>query len=538
MGSKRVAIVGAGASGIVAIKSCLDEGLVPVCFERTDDIGGLWHYTPGIREDQACVMKTTVINTSKEMMAYSDFLIPNDFPNYMHNSKVQEYFKMYVKNFDLEKYIKFKTSVLSVKEVDDFNTTGQWVVDSQAVDEDGQLIGGVESQIFDAVMSCTGHHAGKQIANFPGQENFKGKIVHTHDYKDHRGYEDKRVVVIGIGNSGGDVAVELSRIASQVYLSTRRGSWVINRVDKYGLPSDIVATRRVAETIKRILGPKRINNITEKKLNSRFDHKMYGLEPKHRFLSQHPTANDELPNRIICGSVIIKPNIKCIRENSIEFEDGSVIEDIDVIITAIGYQFGFPYIDEKVIKVRDNVVDLFKYAFPPDQTHPTLAVIGCFQPWGALMPISELQSRWAARVFKGNTKLPSKEDMWIDIRMTQNNMRDRYVASPRHTIQVDWIPFMDQIAEQFGCKPDLMKLFMSDPKLAMKCYFGPCTAYQYRLQGPGQWKGARNAIMTTWDRIYEPFRTRPVEDVTASKFNIQMLVLIVIIALILKFIFF
>ena len=91
---KRVAIVGAGASGLSAIKCCLDEGLVPVCMERTEDIGGLWNYSQNVREGQACVMKSTTINTSKEMMSFSDFPPPQEFPIYMHNTKVLEYFRL------------------------------------------------------------------------------------------------------------------------------------------------------------------------------------------------------------------------------------------------------------------------------------------------------------------------------------------------------------------------------------------------------------------------------------------------------------
>lgn len=84
----RVAVLGAGASGLTAIKCCLDEDLEPVCFERTCNFGGLWHYTDTPVEGQACVMKSTVINTSKEMMAYSDFPIPSEYPIYMHNTQV------------------------------------------------------------------------------------------------------------------------------------------------------------------------------------------------------------------------------------------------------------------------------------------------------------------------------------------------------------------------------------------------------------------------------------------------------------------
>ncbi|KAK7507060.1 hypothetical protein BaRGS_00001911 [Batillaria attramentaria] len=83
--SKRVAVIGGGCSGLAAIKCCVDERLEPVCFERTDEVGGLWHYTDNVRNGQACVMRSTVINTSKEMTCFSDYPIPKELPSYMHN---------------------------------------------------------------------------------------------------------------------------------------------------------------------------------------------------------------------------------------------------------------------------------------------------------------------------------------------------------------------------------------------------------------------------------------------------------------------
>ena len=125
---KRVAIIGAGASGLPAIKSVLEEDMIPVCFERTDDIGGLWNYTPKIREDgQSSVMKSTVINTSKEMMCYSDFPIPKDYPNFMHNSKVLEYFRLYAKEFGLMEHIQFNTEVQKVEKSENFERNGRLV---------------------------------------------------------------------------------------------------------------------------------------------------------------------------------------------------------------------------------------------------------------------------------------------------------------------------------------------------------------------------------------------------------------------------
>ena len=207
----KIAIIGAGASGLPAIKCCLDEGLQPVCFEKTDDIGGLWNWRENPTDGQSTVMKSTIINTSKEIGFYSDFLVPADYPNYMHNSKVLSYFRLYAENFDLLKHIHFRTEIKRVSQVENFAETGRWKLEIKNMES-----GLTRIEEFDGVMICTGHHAEKKMPRFQGEEEFEGKIVHSHDYTDHRGYEGKRVIVVGIGNSGADVAVELSRISDQV----------------------------------------------------------------------------------------------------------------------------------------------------------------------------------------------------------------------------------------------------------------------------------------------------------------------------------
>ena len=122
---KRIAIIGAGVSGLPAIKTVLEEDMIPVCFERTGDIGGLWNYNPVSESGHATVMRSTVASTSKERMAYSDFPVPDHFPNFMHNTKVLDYFRLYAKNFDLLQYINFNTEVIKADPVDDFASTGR-----------------------------------------------------------------------------------------------------------------------------------------------------------------------------------------------------------------------------------------------------------------------------------------------------------------------------------------------------------------------------------------------------------------------------
>jgi dimethylaniline monooxygenase (N-oxide forming) len=146
--------------------------------------------------------------------------------------------------------------------------------------------------------------------------------------------------------------------------------------------------------------PNMLISLAEKKLNNKFDHEKYCLKPKHGLFSAHPTLNDELPNRIISGGVIVKANVAEFTETGAIFEDGTKIDNLDAVVLATGYIFGFPFIDKSVIEVKANKVNLYKYIFPPDLQKHTMAIIGCFQPLGAIMPMSEMQCRLATRVFK------------------------------------------------------------------------------------------------------------------------------------------
>ncbi|CAG5121869.1 unnamed protein product [Candidula unifasciata] len=264
---------------------------------------------------------------------------------------------------------------------------------------------------------------------------------------------------------------------------------------------------RVWESVFDIV-PSLGDKLLQRRLNKRINHNLYRLRPDYGPSSQHPLVNDDMPNRIICGSIKIKTDIKRFTSTGVEFVDGTFEDNIDLVVLATGYSFGFPFIDKEVIDVSENHVQLYKYMYPPELQQHTLAIIGCFQPLGAIMPISELQCRLATRVLKGEVVLPSKEDMWRDIRSKEAALARRYTKSRRHTIQVDYIQFMDELARIVGCSVDYLDLLKKDPVLAVKVIFGPVTPYTYRLCGPGKWAGARAAVMNQWRRIEAPLQTR------------------------------
>ncbi|XP_076132400.1 flavin-containing monooxygenase 5-like [Alosa pseudoharengus] len=442
------------------------------------------------------------------MMCYSDFPIPADYPNYMHHSKILKYFRLYAEHFKLLQRIRFQTSVKNVRQRPDFSLSGQWELVTE--NRDGQE----ERHVFDAVMVCSGHYTYPHIPlhDFPGIESFEGKYFHSWDYKGPEDLAGKRIVVIGIGNSGGDIAVESSRVAEEVYISTRRGAWVIRQVSDNGLPVDMKYNTRFVHILFQIMPMRFLNWFGEKKLNLLYDHTMYALKPKHRLFSQIPVINDDLPLRILAGSVVVKPNVREVRGSTLVFEDGTEVEKVDVIVFATGYSYDFPFLPASIKKKSGHRIGLYKHVFPPSLEHPTLAVVGFIHALGAIMPQAEMQSRWVTRVFKGLKKLPSPEVMMKAVENDTKDIDKNYICSKQSPLQVDFVSYMDDIAGEIGVRPSLPWLFFSDYPLFKKVLWGPVSSYQYRIMGPGKWSGARQAIFTQFDRMFQPLKTRPVDD--------------------------
>uniref|UniRef100_H2YGL6 Flavin-containing monooxygenase n=1 Tax=Ciona savignyi TaxID=51511 RepID=H2YGL6_CIOSA len=502
---KRTAVIGCGASGLAAIKVCLEDGMEPICFEKNHDIGGLWRFEES-KKNGATVYRSTHVNTSKEMMSYSDFPQPKEFPNYMHNSYVLKYYRMYAERFGLLKHIQFHTEVLSCDYAEDYSQTGNWELKVK-----NTKTGEERSEIFNAVMVAVGHHAVPNfpVSDFPGSDKFKGSITHSTDYRDFKGYEDKNVVVVGMGNSGADIAIELSWHCDKVFLSTRKGSWVFSRVSHCGYPLDWGFITRYHVLRNSILPESYTRGELETALNSRIDHANYGIKPDHGPLNQHPLITDALPDRILNGAVTMKPNLQRFKENSVVFVDGTE-EKVDVVVFATGYVFSFPFLKDSLINVNEhNQFHVYKGMWPLSQKHNTLALIGHVQALATVNPLAEMQSRWATRIFRGLSKLPTNEVMKQTVADHANLMKKNYYTSQRHTIEVEHIPYMDFLATQIGCKPNLLRLFFTDFPLAKKMFYEFCTGYQYRLVGPGKWAGAREAIMTQRERMLYPLKCLP-----------------------------
>uniref|UniRef100_A0A2R5LMU9 Flavin-containing monooxygenase n=1 Tax=Ornithodoros turicata TaxID=34597 RepID=A0A2R5LMU9_9ACAR len=491
----RVVIVGAGTAGVAALKACVEEGIDAVCYERDEDIGGLWWF----RDDKtppgrSTVMRHTVANSSKELSAFSDFPQPAEFPPYPHNTQMLQYLRLYVDHFNLRGRISFGKQVNAVQCNDDSVTL--------KVQEGDQ----VTQETFDYCLLCLGHHTVPNMPDaVPGQERFEGKLIHAQDFRDGTPFKGQRVCVVGLGNSGGDVAVELSWESAVVFLSARRGNWVLPPLIGDS-PADAYFMRRISALktglLVRLLGLRGASWFTERKLDAIWDHDLLGLKPDHPYLSQAATINGYLYARIMSGAVRVRKGIKAFTERGVIFDGTDIEEPLDAVVYATGYRADkLPIENTDDILPRDQMGRpvLYKGIFCPEK--PRLGYIGHIDASGSLMEMFEMQSRYAARVFAGHVTLPTPAEMRAVAEEDVQRRTKDFIDSPRHHIMVTKMEYVDHLAEEIGCRPPLQRLFFTDPRMFKAVMFGPFLNSQYRLVGPHPWSGARQVLLGYQERV-------------------------------------
>jgi hypothetical protein len=424
-----VCIIGAGSSGIAACQVLQARGIEFDCFEAGSEVGGNWRYLND--NDMSSSYKSLHINTSREIMEYRSFPMRHDYPTYPNHYQIAEYFDRFVDHFGFRDRIQFKTEVVSVAPAGN----GEWDV---TIRRRGQQR--TTKRRYHSVLVANGHHWDPRWPEpaFPGADTFAGVQTHSHYYKTFEGYEDKRVLVLGIGNSACDIAVETSKVADRVFLAMRRGAHVVPKY-LFGIPTDHLTTSPLA----RIgYGPLQLALGALIMRLARGDVTKYGLpKPDHKFGQAHPTISDDLLVRLGHGDITVKPNIERLDGDTVHFVDGTA-EKIDVIVYCTGYKITFPFFEPSLLEAHDNEISLYHRVVDPQ--HPGLYFIGLVQPLGAIMPLAEAQSEWVADLLDGSATLPSDAEMQREIAEYHRSLEKRYVRSKRHTIQVD---FLEHFAE-------------------------------------------------------------------------------------------
>ncbi|CAN6460757.1 unnamed protein product [Victoria cruziana] len=355
---KEVAVIGAGAAGLVAAREMRREGHRVVVFERGDAVGGTWVYTPEVESDDllgvnpsrrvvsSSLYRSLRTNLPREVMGFLDYPfkeVPGrDGRRFPGHEEVLAYLSDFARDFNLVKCIRFKTHVFHVSRVPD----GKWLVQSRKVFDDDVSLD--VNELFDGVLVCNGHYTEPRIADIPGVDRWPGKQIHSHSYRVPEPFQGKVVVLIGSAASATDICRDIAPVAKEVHVSSRSAS------DE---------TRR---------------------------------QPGFNNMWLHPLIQGTLDD----GTVI--------------FNDGTSVV-ADVILHCTGYKYYFPFLDANdVVTVDDNRVGpLYKHVFPPSLA-PSLSFIGL--PWKAVpFPLCELQGKWVAGILSGRIALPTEQEMMDDV---------------------------------------------------------------------------------------------------------------------------
>lgn len=420
--SPRVCVIGAGCSGLTAIKNLVQAGVENVtCFEKNGQVGGNWIFTAG--ESHSSVCETTHIISSKRMSEFLDFPMPEHYPDYPSHAQVLTYFQNYARHFGLEKHIRFNTPVARAEETSD----KKWRITL----ENGEVLH------FDFLFAANGHHSVPRWPDIPGA--FDGEYLHAHNYKTNAPFAGKRVLVVGAGNSGCDCAVEVSRVARHTAISMRRPYYIIPKF-MMGKPTDTYnkLLTRLPHFLRQPI----------QKLSLRLqvgDYRDYGLErPDYPITRCHPTLNSELLYRIRHGKVHPRKGIERFEGKKVHFKDGKV-EEFDAVIAATGYKIAFPFFDERFINFEDaERIPLYLRMIHPG--HPTLFFIGLTQPQGCIWPLSDLQARLAANHVAGRWPMPENVRELAEDECRE--IEKDFLHTKRHSLEVHFHPFFNKIRRQ------------------------------------------------------------------------------------------
>jgi Flavin-binding monooxygenase-like len=429
--AEKACIIGAGSSGIAACQVLSARGIPFDCFEKGSRVGGNWRYEND--NGMSSAYRSLHINTSRRVMAFKTLPMPDHYPDYPDHFQMAAYFDEFVERFGLRELIRFRTEVKSVEPVD-----GEWNVTIEGPDAER------ETNRYRAVLVANGHHWDPRWPEPPflGAEEFGGEQIHVHHYREPDVLRGRRVLVLGIGNSATDVAVESSRIADATFLAMRRGAYVL---PKYlnGKPIDETATpliSRLPLSVQRFFSMRMLEMAVG-------DMTSYGLpKPDHKLFEAHPTVSSELLPRLGHGDIEVKPNIDRFTEGRIvRFADGSV-EEIDLVIYCTGYKITFPFFEPSVISAPNNRLPLYRRVVSVER--PGLYFLGFIQPLGPIMPLAEAQAEWVADLLGGRAALPAPTEMRREIESEERRMGKRFVASKRHTVEVDFHPYLREIRRE------------------------------------------------------------------------------------------
>jgi cation diffusion facilitator CzcD-associated flavoprotein CzcO len=437
----RIAVIGAGPSGIAAAKYALEAGFEPVVFEASDRIGGQWYTTA----QHSGVWPGMHTNTSRELTAFSDFAPPREYPLHPAAEQVRDYLECYAAAFHVGDRIRFGTRVRDVQP--------GWRVDGEP---------------FAAVVAASGRFQAPRLP--PAVRTFTGELFHAYDYPGAEPFAGRAVLVYGNGISGVEIASDLA-VHTSVISAFRKSRYVIQKVVD-GVSSDWQWYTMFGALERRVL------SADEWEQRQRARVVRVAGHPAD-FGAPSPDADLRVAGLSLCqgylqqirdGDIVCRPAISGVDGRTVTFMDGTQVE-VEVIICATGYAPDLPYLCGIGGTEDWAETDLYQRTFHPDL--PGLGVIGQFLAQGPYWPLLELQARWIIAVWSGASAVPDQERM-------------REVISARRPVLESHNALALVLSEEMGVSPDPAAW----PELTEPLLFGPMLPARYRLSGPGALQSA------------------------------------------------
>ncbi|CAK9312252.1 unnamed protein product [Citrullus colocynthis] len=377
---KKVCVIGAGASGLVAARELRKEGHKVTVLEQNEEVGGQWLYDPNVENEDplgkskflnvhSSIYSSLRLASPREIMGFSDFPFitkkGRDSRRFPGHKELFLYLKDFCQCFGLAQLIRFNTRVEYVGIINTkigcfggIKDQIQWVVRSRdyckyKTDYNDGDDHHLTEEVFDAVVVATGHYSHPRLPTIKGMDRWNRKQIHSHVYRVPDPFRNEVVVVVGNSQSGQDISLDLIEVAKEIHLST-----------------------------------KSINTITE------------GLS---KVIQKYQNLH-------------LQPQIESLEEDGrVVFVDGTSIV-ADTILYCTGYSYAFPFLDTKGIVVVDDdrVGPLYEHTFPPSLA-PSLSFIGIPRKLIGF-PFFESQAIWIAQLLSGKRTLPSCDDMMQSIK--------------------------------------------------------------------------------------------------------------------------
>jgi len=420
-------IIGAGPSGLAAAKTFLERGIAFDCLEREADIGGLWN----IATQSGIVYETTHLVSCISSTGFDDLpMLDADYPEYPSHERVLAYFRDYIAKFGLAPHIELGKAVTKLAPLG-----GGWQV---------SVAGEAQPRRYRGVVIATGHHDIPRMPTYPG--TFAGEIMHSRRYKSPLQVRDKRVLVVGCGNSAVDVVRDAVHGRSKVYLSLRRGYWFVPKFI-LGFPTgDVLSWAEIVPLPRRL---KRWLFQASLWLLQGPPSRYRMPQPDHAIDEAHPTMSDEIPRLVAHGSLIVKPEITRYAGERVLFSDGSA-ETVDLVVFATGYRPVLAFLDEEIVFLREGRTRFVHHVFHPD--YDSLFAVGLVQANGSMWRLADYQAQAIASSIIAERRAPGR---WARFRAGLARVQERahFVASERHRLEVNYFDYrrkLKRLNRSFG----------------------------------------------------------------------------------------